>query len=243
MNETYVVVDLETTGLNPKTDKIIEIGAIRIENGTVTSSFCQLVNPGVQLSDKVKELTNITDEDLQNVPYIEEVLPAFLEFAGDSVLIGHHVIFDFSFLKRAFVNQGMSFERKGIDTLRIARCFLAQEESKKLPDLCRRLGITHHPHRALSDVQATWELYQYLHHTFYKDALSDAQKAVFAPVTLVYEVKKEAKASKRQIAQLKAFYERLNLQPAEDLERLTKNEASRRYDRLVNQFGYPKKEV
>lgn len=243
MNTSFIVVDLETTGLNPKLDKIIEIGAIRIEDGQIVATFEQLVNPGMHLSEHVEELTGITDKDLERAPYIEDVLPKFIVFAGDLPFIGHKIVFDFSFLKRAAVNQGYTFEKMGVDTLRIARCFLPQEESKKLPDLCQKFVIPHKAHRALSDVEATWALYQQLVQSFYKDDLSDSYKAVFEPVQLIYKVKKDQKASKAQIERLARLHERFGISPEVSLERLSKNEASRLYDKLVSQHAIVGKEV
>lgn len=126
MTDTYVCIDLETTGLDAKRDKIIEIGAVKVENNTITGKWKSFVNPGRKLDEKIVELTGIRDEQLADAPKIGEVLPEFLEFAGEQVLLGHGVLFDFSFLKRAAVNERMTFERQGIDTLKIARKYLQE---------------------------------------------------------------------------------------------------------------------
>ena len=94
----YVCVDLETTGLNPKTDRIIEIGAVKVRNGVVTDTFETLVNPGRRLEERIVTLTGIRDDMLQEQPSIREVLPDFLSFAGEDILLGHSVLFDFAFL-------------------------------------------------------------------------------------------------------------------------------------------------
>ncbi len=99
----YTSVDLETTGLYPKYDRIIEIGAVRVRNGKPAAQYSSLVNPGRKLSECTKQLTGITDEQLEGAPGIEEVLPGFLEFVGKDVLLGHSLLFDFSFLKKAAV--------------------------------------------------------------------------------------------------------------------------------------------
>ena len=109
MVNSYVAVDLETTGLDPKRDKIIEIGAVRIEAGEITAEFESFVNPYRMLEAKTRTLTGIRDQDVVHAPGIEEVLPVFLNFAGELPLLGHRIIFDYSFLKRAAVNQGESF--------------------------------------------------------------------------------------------------------------------------------------
>ena len=96
----YVVIDLETTGLSPKYEKIIEIGAVRIRNGEVSDTFSTFVNPGKSLPPRITELTGINEAELVNAPYIEEILDEFLDFIGDDVLMGHNLLFDYSFIKK-----------------------------------------------------------------------------------------------------------------------------------------------
>ena len=98
MINSYVSIDLETTGLNPKTDKIIEIGAVRVVDGIPTERFSTFINPGRKLEERIIELTGIQDADLQEAPTIEEVWPSPVEFLGDSILLGHSILFDYSFL-------------------------------------------------------------------------------------------------------------------------------------------------
>lgn len=237
MKSNFIVVDLETTGLNPKTDKIIEIGALKIQDGEISGSFSELVKPDRMLEPRITEITGITDADLDAAPYIEEILPAFLEFAGDADLMGHSVLFDYSFLKKAAVNQKLSFERNGIDTLRIARRYLAGLESRSLPFLCRHFGISHNPHRALSDVEATFELYRRLWNGFYREDMPPEEKKIFEPVRLVYQVKREQPATARQIERLKKLLAYHNVTADCNINRMTRNEASRYADRLTAQFG------
>ena len=135
MYDTYVSIDLETTGLNPKRDRIIEIGAIRVEQGEITGEFSTFVNPGRKLEERITELTGIRDEDLAEAPELDEIFPKLLEFMGDLPLLGHSILFDYSFLKKAAVDRKLIFERSAVDTLKIAR--------KYLPDL---------PHRNLEQI-------------------------------------------------------------------------------------------
>ena len=100
----YVSVDVETTGLAPKQDKIIEIGAVRVRDGQIVGSFTCFVNPGRILPAHITELTGILQEQVDEAETMESVLPAFLEFAGDLPLVGHRILFDYGFLKRAAVN-------------------------------------------------------------------------------------------------------------------------------------------
>ena len=105
--DVYKRQDLETTGLNPKTERILEIGAVLVENGEVKDRFSALIDPKRQISQRIVELTGITDEMVAGKPDIQEALPEFLKFCKDYPLLGHHIIFDYSFLKRAAVNQEM----------------------------------------------------------------------------------------------------------------------------------------
>ena len=100
MYDTYVSIDLETTGLNPKRDRIIEIGAIRVEQGQIVEEFSTFVDPGRKLEERITELTGIRDEDLADAPQLDEVFPKLLEFMGELPLLGHSILFDYSFLKK-----------------------------------------------------------------------------------------------------------------------------------------------
>lgn len=128
----YVCLDLETSGLYPKYDKIIEIGAVKVKNGQITERFRSLVNPGRKLTEITTAITGIHDGDLVSAPDITEILPSFLAFSEALPLLGHSILFDYSFIKKAAVNQGLSFEREGIDTLKLARKFLPDLESRAL---------------------------------------------------------------------------------------------------------------
>lgn len=114
MTDSYVCIDLETTGLNPKQDKIIEIGAVRVEGGRIAGQWETFVNPGRKLEERIVELTGIHDEQLADAPGIEEVLPEFLAFAGEQILLGHGVLFDYSFVKKAAVNERMTLRDRGL---------------------------------------------------------------------------------------------------------------------------------
>lgn len=236
----YLCLDIETTGLNPKTEKIIEIGAVRVRNGNITESFESLVAPGRPLGERITDLTGITDEMLKNAPAREEVIPKFLEFAGEDILLGHSVLFDYSFLKKAAVNCNYQFERTGIDTLKIARKFLPEIESRRLGYLCSYYGIEHHAHRALADAQATVGLYQKLAEHFYTEE-------DFKPFPLQYKVKKESPITKNQKERLYYLLQKHKLAIETDetlssclymeLDKLTKNEASRYTDKLLSKYG------
>ena len=237
MTDSYVCIDLETTGLNPKTDKIIEIGIVRVENNEVIKEWETLVNPDRKLEERIIELTGIHDEQLSSAPGIEEVLPKLLEIADDSILLGHSVLFDYSFVKKAAVNQRMSFERNGIDTLKIARKYLAHLESRSLPCLCGYYGINHTAHRALHDAKATVELYRKLAEQFYDQEETEGDKSLFRPKKLCYQAKRDTPITIPQKEQLYKLMDRHKLVIDYDIAKLTRSEASRRIDQLLAEYG------
>lgn len=237
MTDSYVCIDLETTGLDPKTDKIIEIGAVRVENNIVVDEWETLVNPDRQLEERIIELTGIRDEQLSSAPMIEEVLPALLEIVGSYPLLGHSLMFDYSFMKRAAVNRKMSFEKNGIDTLKIARKYLSGLESRSLGYLCGYYGICHNAHRALDDARATVELYRKLAEQFYDKEEAEGDKSLFRPKKLCYHVKRDTPITIPQKEQLYKLIDKHKLIIDYDVEKLTRSEASRRIDRLLAEYG------
>lgn len=232
MTDSYVCLDLETTGLEPKKDKIIEIGAVKVRNGEIIDKMECLVNPGRKLEENITALTGIRDDMLKDAPDIAMVVPEFLAFSDGDVLLGHSVLFDYAFVKRAAVNQRFSFEKKGIDTLKIARKFLAGLESRSLPFLCGHFGIAHSAHRALADAEATVALYERLTELFYAGHEED-----FEPVPLIYHAKREQPATIPQKEQLYKLIERHKLTVGYDVDKLTRSEASRIMAQLLAEYG------
>ena len=160
---SYIALDLETTGLNPKRDKMIEIGAVRVEDGAETGRFHTMLNPRRELEERITELTGIRGDMLENAPDIVDILEEFLAFCGELPLLGHRIIFDYSFVKRAAVNQGLAFEKNGMDTLTLCRRFMPAEESKRLGAACAFYGLAQESaHRALGDALDAHRLYQKL---------------------------------------------------------------------------------
>lgn len=243
MVNSFICLDLETTGLNPKTDKIIEIGAIRIENGVETGTFETFVNPGRLLEARIAELTGIEDTDLQDAPVISQVLPEFLQFARDLPLLGHSVLFDFSFIKKAAVNQKLTFEREGIDTLKIARKYLTELPHRSLGYLCEHYQIPHHAHRALEDARATIRLYEILWEQFGEqeekgaDAAGQKKNSLFSPTKLIYQAKKDSPITKNQKERLYKLMMQHKIESIYDIDKLTKNEASRYTDQILAKYG------
>lgn len=227
----YTALDLETTGLDPKKDKIIEIGAAKVVDGVVTQTYSKLVKPGRNLSDIVTELTGITDELLaEEAIEPEDAIRELLDFLGDDYLLGHSILFDFSFVKRCAVNEKLTYEAEAIDTLKLARKYLTELPSRSLPALCEYFQIQRKSHRALEDALATVELYEKLCEQYY-----DADE--FMPQKLIYQVKRESPASKRQKDYLRRLVHFHGIDIDYDIERLTKNEASRYTDQIILKHG------
>lgn len=155
----FVVFDIETTGLHCNEDKIIEIGAVKIKNGNITERFSSFVNPGQKLSAETTELTSITDSDVSNAPVIDEVLPKFLEFCGDSVLVAHNATFDVGFIRINAHHLGLAFNPCYLDTLNLCRALYNERKTHSLAAMVKHLNIEllNH-HRAVDDAEATAEI-------------------------------------------------------------------------------------
>ena len=227
MITSYVSIDLETTGLNPKLDKIIEIGAVKVINGQITGSFHSYVDPGQKLVERIVELTGIRQEQVDQAPDISQVFPELEVFLEDLPFLGHRILFDYSFLKKAAVDLKRPFEKQGIDTLRIARCFLPQLEHRTLPYLCEYYGIMHDAHRAFADAEATSRLYEILCRDFY-----EKEESIFQPKQLLFKVKKDTPATKAQKEQLYRLITQYKLEIDYDVEKLSRSEASRKINKI-----------
>ena len=162
--EKFVVFDLETTGLNssPVTgnmDKIIEIGAFKIENGEIKESFTTFINPQRQLPDEIVKLTGITDEMVRDAPIYEDVMPDFFKFCDGCVLVGHNAAsFDFKFVDYYCSVLGYMFERKIIDTYPLSQELLFLS-NYKLNTVADKFNVTFNHHRAIDDALATAKIF------------------------------------------------------------------------------------
>lgn len=156
IDTTYCVLDLETTGLSFRTEKITEIGIMKMQNGEVIDSFSCFVNPEKPIPPQVVEVTNITDDMVKDAETIAEVFPKMLDFIGDSVLVAHNADFDIGFLKHNAKQLGYTLENTYIDTLRLAKYLFPDFKKYKLGIIADKLGIkVEVAHRALDDVDTT----------------------------------------------------------------------------------------
>ncbi|MCB2355473.1 PolC-type DNA polymerase III [Clostridium estertheticum] len=159
LDDRFVVFDLETTGLSSENDKIIEIGALKIENGKIVGRFSEFVNPGIDIPYKIIELTGITNDNVSDAASIEDVLPKFLEFTKDSVLVAHNSDFDASFIKKNSQRLGLNFKNAIMDTIPLAKYLLKDLKTFKLNTVAKYLGITlENHHRAVDDAKATADI-------------------------------------------------------------------------------------
>ena len=160
IDTTYCVLDLETTGFSFRTEKITEIGVMKIKNGEVLEEFSCFVNPEKSIPQQVVEVTNITDEMVKDAQTIDKVMPNLLEFLGDSVLVAHNADFDIGFLKYNASQLGLSLKNTYIDTLRLAKDLFPDYKKYKLGIIADNLGIkVEVAHRALDDVDTTVKVF------------------------------------------------------------------------------------
>ena len=228
-----IAVDLEMTGLQVKTDRILEIGAVRLCQGRIVDTFQTFVNPHRKIDARITELTGITPEMVADAPEAGEALQKFLAFEKDAPLLGHNVIFDYGFLKQQAVNQGITWNREAIDTLKIARKVLKEPEKKSLESLCEYFHIRReHAHRAVDDAKATAELFLLL-----QDAYQEKEPGLFVPKPLNYKVKKQGPltpAQKRDLNHLMIYH---RIESDIEIDSLTKSEASRMIDKIYAEYG------
>ena len=151
---TFICFDIETTGLSAARDKITEIGAVKVENGVITDTFSTFANPEMPIPQKITQLTGITEDMVKDAPSQSEAVSAFLEFAGDNVLVAHNAPFDTSFIAKACEDMGREYNYTSIDTVAISRAILTDIKNCKLDTVAKflRLGDFNH-HRATDDAE------------------------------------------------------------------------------------------
>ena len=230
MLKSYIAFDLETTGLSPDKNEIIEVGALKVREGKVVDRFMEFVCPTCEIPDKVVEITGITNDMVCNSRCNCDVVTDFIDFCEDDILIGHNIKFDYSFVKASAVKLGLSFEKKGIDTLKIARKIHKDLESKSLGSLCDYYHIENPAaHRAYYDALSTARLYQNLAH-FHEDE----NPALFKPEMLMYKPKKVSPATKRQLSFLQDLIISRGVEVSYNPDTITKSQASRIIDDILS---------
>lgn len=194
----YVAFDIETTGLDSQYDEIIELGAIKIENGKEIAVYHTLVKPENELDEFITELTGITNEMLKEAPTIREVLPNLINFIEDSIVLGHNVNFDINFIYDNLVKEKMNpIANDFVDTLRLSRKLLPELKHHRLCDLVNYYNIdTIRSHRSLEDVKTTIQVFnnleksiieQYLNIDAFKESYEKERKHNFNAKDIVPE--------------------------------------------------------
>ena len=163
LGKTFVVFDIETTGFNTEDDKIIEIGAVKVEDGKVTETFSTFVDPHMPIPERIVKLTHIEDADVQGQPDIEDVLLDFYKFADGAILVGQNVQFDHGFIQAKGEPLHLQFDHTLMDTLSLAKTYYPGLKNYKLGTLVKFFGVVNQgAHRAVFDAWATMEVFMKL---------------------------------------------------------------------------------
>lgn len=160
IDDTYVVFDIETTGFSALTDKIIEIGAVKVEKGKITEKFSTFVNPKIPIPYRIEHLTGINDEMVMGAETIDVVLPKFLEFSKGAIMVAHNADFDMSFIMQNAKNLGIEYDVTYVDTVALARVLIPSISRYKLDNVAKALGVSlENHHRAVDDAGCTAEIF------------------------------------------------------------------------------------
>lgn len=160
LDDTYVVFDIETTGFSAAYDKIIEIGAVKVVNGKIDSNFSEFINPQIPIPFRIEQLTGINDSMVIEAETIDKILPKFLEFCGDCVMVAHNADFDMSFICKNAADLGCEYKPTILDTVSLARQLLPNLNKYKLDVVAKALNISlEHHHRAVDDAGCTAEIF------------------------------------------------------------------------------------
>lgn len=161
LDDTFVVFDIETTGLSKETESITEIGAVKVVDGKIIDRFSTFVNPERPIPAEITKLTGITNEMVADAPVITEILPKFLEFCQDAVLVAHNANFDTGFIRlNAERKCGIEVKNTVLDTLELSRALLPELKKHKLDIICEQMGVSlEGHHRAVNDAEATAEVF------------------------------------------------------------------------------------
>ncbi len=160
LDSEYVVFDIETTGLSQKHNKIIEIGAVKLKGAEVTDRFSQFVNPEIPIPYQIEQLTSINDEMVMNAPTIDVILPQFIDFCGNAIVVAHNAAFDTGFIKKNATDLGLTFDNTIMDTMTLSHILLPELGKFTLDRVCKALNIKNeHHHRAVDDAEATAKIF------------------------------------------------------------------------------------
>lgn len=228
---TYVALDLETTGVHPESSEILEIGAVKVVDGEIVAIYDQLVNVPGDVPPLITEITGITREMADGGIEPERAIREICAFCEGFPLLGHNISFDHGFLKTKAAKYGLKVPDQGIDTLKIARKKRKDLESRALSALCEHYGIDNKvSHRAYEDALSAMKLYRIFQQEY------AGEEGLFDCFELVYKVKKQSPMTEAQSRYLAALVAKHGLTDVKQ-EGLTKSEASRQIDHIIRNYG------
>ena len=221
----YIAIDLETTGIRLSKDKIIEVGLLKVKDSHIIDTFSCVINPDMQVDDKILELTKISENELENAKRIHEVINHIVDFCEDYVLLGHNTIFDYSFVKKEANRAGLEFEKRGIDTYKLCKRVLPENVRKNLTDACGYFGIERkNSHRAFSDAYYTHVLFQEIIKNF--KTLEISSEAMKVKIKKFVPIRKRTKEDLQKLLNCHRIGCKVNI----DL--LSESEAKRMMDKI-----------
>ena len=221
----YIAIDLETTGIRLSKDKIIEVGLLKVKDSHIIDTFSCVINPDMQVDDKILELTKISKNELENARRIHEVINHIVDFCEEYVLLGHNTIFDYSFVKKEANRAGLEFEKRGIDTYKLCKRVLPENVRKNLTDACNYFGIERkNSHRAFSDAYYTHVLFQEIIKNF--KTLEISSEAMKVKIKKFVPIRKRTKEDLQKLLNCHRIGCKVNI----DL--LSESEAKRMMDKI-----------
>ncbi len=176
-NKTFTIIDVETTGGSSRNNRIIEIGAIRIQNGEEVDRFHSLLNPETPIPSFITKLTGISDKTVSKAPVFEELKDELVEFFRDSIFVAHNVYFDYGFIRDEFRRVGYGFTLDTLCSVRLSRALFPQYRHHNLDEIIKRFSFScENRHRALDDALVVWEFMQKVHAEFPETVMAEAYK-------------------------------------------------------------------
>ena len=225
MISDYIAIDLETTGIRLSKDKIIEVGLLKVKDSHIIDTFSCVINPDMQVDNKILELTKISENELENAKRIHEVINHIVDFCEEYVLLGHNTIFDYSFVKKEANRAGLEFEKRGIDTYKLCKRVLPENVRKNLTDACGYFGIERkNSHRAFSDAYYTHVLFQEIIKNF--KTLEISSEAMKVRIKKFVPIRKRTKEDLQKLLNCHRIGCKVNI----DL--LSESEAKRMMDKI-----------
>lgn len=221
----YIAIDLETTGIRLSKDKIIEVGLLKVKDSHIIDTFSCVINPDMQVDNKILELTKISKNELENAKRIHEVINHIVDFCEEYVLLGHNTIFDYSFVKKEANRAGLEFEKRGIDTYKLCKKVLPENVRKNLTEACGYFGIERkNSHRAFSDAYYTHVLFQEIIKNF--KTLEISSEAMKVRIKKFVPIRKRTKEDLQKLLNCHRIGCKVNI----DL--LSESEAKRMMDKI-----------